>query len=84
MKVSGALVSWVCRFRGAGCSLSKVRSFMAAAGVMASSFHGFWRPSGHDFRFILEHFVTFWCHFGDVLATFRALEAPWTTILASF
>ena len=37
---------------------------MDAAGFMVSSFHGFRRPFGHDFRTIL---ASFWTHFGSIL-----------------
>ena len=37
---------------------------MGAAGFMVSSFHGFRRPFGHDFRTIL---ASFWRHFGSIL-----------------
>ena len=37
---------------------------MDATGFMVSSFHGFRRPFGQDFRTIL---ASFWRHFGSIL-----------------
>ncbi len=41
-----------------------IHDIASSLGFMASSFHGFRRPFGHDFRAIS---ASFWGHFGSIL-----------------